>query len=102
MPEGKFIATVKVGEKRSDSNPKGRARDIFDINPGDTLLMLADKNQGIAIVQNDVYMNFADALFEAQRRAPRGGGGMNALEVAGLKKIMPDSPQCQLQLKRVR
>ena len=45
-------------------------RDIFDINPGDTLLMLADKNQGIAIVQNDVYMNFADALFEAQRRAP--------------------------------
>ena len=49
--------------------PKG-VRDIFDINPGDTLLMLADKNQGIAIVQNDVYMNFADALFEAQRRAP--------------------------------
>ena len=55
--------------KGSDSNPKG-VRDIFDINPGDTLLMLADKNQGIAIVQNDVYMNFADALFEAQRRAP--------------------------------
>lgn len=55
--------------KGSDRIPKG-VRDIFDINPGDTLLMLADKNQGIAIVQNDVYMNFADALFEAQRRAP--------------------------------
>ena len=49
--------------------PKG-VRDIFDINPGDTLLMLADKNQGIAIVQNDVYMNFADAVFEAQHRTP--------------------------------
>ena len=61
MPEGKFIATVKVGEKGQIVIPKG-VRDIFDINPGDTLLMLADKNQ--------VYMNFADALFEAQRRAP--------------------------------
>ena len=45
--------------------PKG-VRELFDIQPGDTLLLLADKKQGIAIVSNDEYMNFAAAVFEAQ------------------------------------
>lgn len=39
MPKGKFIATVKVGEKGQIVIPKG-VRDIFGIRPGDTLLML--------------------------------------------------------------
>ena len=51
-PEGKFIATVKVGDKGQIVIPKG-ARDLFGIQPGDTLLLLADEKQGIAIVPND-------------------------------------------------
>lgn len=65
VPEGKFISTVKVGEKGQIVIPKG-ARDIFGIQPGDTLLLLADKEQGIAIVRNKGFLDFAQAIFSAQ------------------------------------
>ena len=67
MPKGKFISTVKVGEKGQIVIPKP-ARDMFSIKPGDTVLLLADEERGIAIVSNDVYMNFAEAIFDAQDR----------------------------------
>lgn len=65
-PAGKFMSTVKVGEKGQIVIPKG-ARDIFGIKPGDTLLLMADKKQGIAIVQNSVFVKFADAIFAANQ-----------------------------------
>ncbi len=65
MPEGKFIATVKVGEKGQIVIPKG-AREIFSIGPGDTLLLLADRERGIALVQNQKFLDFAGAIFAAQ------------------------------------
>lgn len=65
VPEDKFMSTVKVGEKGQIVIPKG-ARDMFDIKPGDTLLLLADKERGIAIVQNEGFMDFANAIFTAQ------------------------------------
>ena len=62
VPEGKFISTVKVGEKGQIVIPKG-ASDLFDIKPGDTLLLLADKEQGMAIVQlNDVSASEGDEI----------------------------------------
>ena len=66
-PKGKFISTVKVGEKGQIVIPKP-ARDMFSIKPGYTVLLLADEDRGIAIVSNDVYMNFAEAIFAAQDR----------------------------------
>ncbi|MCB2359139.1 AbrB/MazE/SpoVT family DNA-binding domain-containing protein [Clostridium estertheticum] len=71
IPEGKFMSTVKVGEKGQIVIPKG-ARDLFNIKPGDTLLLLADKQKGIAIVQNDGYLNFAKEIFEAQKKPEEG------------------------------
>ncbi len=65
-PDGKYIfGTVKVGERGQIVIPKD-ARDIFDIKAGDTLLMLGDEAQGIAIVKNELFMQFARDILRAQ------------------------------------
>ena len=46
--KGKYMWTVTVGEKGQIVIPK-QARDIFDIKPGDSLIILADEERGIAI-----------------------------------------------------
>lgn len=67
---GKFAATVRVGEKGQIVIPKG-ARDLFGIRPGDTLLLLADVEQGIAIVRQDVFDRFiAEAMPPAAGAPP--------------------------------
>ncbi len=65
QPEGKFAATVRVGERGQIVIPKG-VRDLFDIHPGDTLLVLADKKQGIAITKDDVLFRQFDALLSRE------------------------------------
>lgn len=68
-PPGKFAGTVKVGAKGQIVIPQ-EARDLFGITPGDTLLLLADVDKGIAIVRNDVFRQFTDAVMDAQLRPP--------------------------------
>lgn len=69
MPKGKFLSTVKVGEKGQIVIPKG-ARDLFQIQPGDVLILMADENQGIAIVPNEPCLNFANMVLTAQSQPP--------------------------------
>ncbi len=64
-PKGKYAWTAKVGEKGQIVIPK-EAREVFDIKPGDTLLLLGDEAQGIAIVKNDIFLNFAQDIMKAQ------------------------------------
>ena len=50
MDKNKFVGISKVGEKGQIVIPK-EARDMFDIKPGDSVVVLCDKNRGMAIVQ---------------------------------------------------
>ena len=58
FPEGKDLCTVKIGEKGQIVIPKNM-RDMFDIKAGDTLLLMADKERGIAIVNDTSFLNAA-------------------------------------------
>lgn len=48
FPDGKYLATVKIGSKGQIVIPK-EVRDMFNLNAGDSLLLMADKGQGIAL-----------------------------------------------------
>ena len=48
FPKGKHAWMVKIGEKGQFVIPK-EARDLFDLQPGQTILVLADDEKGIAI-----------------------------------------------------
>jgi len=63
VPKGKFISTVTIGEKGQIVIPKA-AREMFDLEPGDTIVLLADKKRGIALVQNDRMMSIAESVMK--------------------------------------
>lgn len=70
IPQGKHMfGLVKVGEKGQIVIPK-KAREIFDIKPGDNLLLLGDEAQGLALVKSDAFLSFAEEIFKANGRAP--------------------------------
>ena len=60
-PKGKYAWTVKVGEKGQIVIPK-EARDVFDIHPGDTLLVLGDEKQGIAIPPKSMFAKIMQTI----------------------------------------
>ena len=62
-PKGKFISTVTIGEKGQIVIPKA-AREMFGLEPGDTIVLLADKKRGIALVQNDRMMSIAESVMK--------------------------------------
>ena len=59
--KGKYAGIARVGEKGQIVIPKG-VRDLFDIKPGDTLLVLADVKRGIAITKDDILLQQFDAI----------------------------------------
>ena len=58
----KFIGVAKVGEKGQIVIPK-EARDMFEIKPGDSVILLCDKEKGMALLKADVIQDYADKVF---------------------------------------
>ncbi len=61
-PEGKYMTTVKIGPKGQIVIPK-EARELYGIQPGDSILLLADREQGVALVRLDSYRELFDRVF---------------------------------------
>lgn len=61
-PKGKHVfGMVKVGEKGQIVIPK-EARKVFNIQPGDSLLMLGDEERGLALVKGETFLDLAEAI----------------------------------------
>ncbi len=52
IKENRFIVSVKVGPKGQITIPQ-IARKLFDIKPGDTLMVVGDTDKGIALLKDD-------------------------------------------------
>lgn len=61
-PEGKYAWTVTVGTKGQIVIPK-EAREVFGIEPGDSLLILADEKKGIAIPPKNTFNKYFSKIF---------------------------------------
>ncbi|NLF47175.1 MAG: AbrB/MazE/SpoVT family DNA-binding domain-containing protein [Clostridiales bacterium] len=63
--EGKYMGSVKVGPKGQIVIPK-EIREMFEINSGDTLMILADSQKGIAIERMSFFNKIADEILSGR------------------------------------
>ena len=62
-----YMGTVKVGPKGQIVIPK-EIRDMFEIEPGQSLMIMAHPKRGIAIERQSVLVKIADAIFAGKGR----------------------------------
>ena len=64
IPNGKFAWMVKIGEKGQFVIPK-EAREIFDLMPGMEILVLGDREKGLAILPRERQEEFLQKIITA-------------------------------------
>lgn len=67
VPKGKYAWTATVGEKGQIVIPK-QARELFEIKPGDTLLLLGDEERGLAIPNKGAFTELFDMAFQEKEK----------------------------------
>jgi len=61
--EDRFIVSVKVGPKGQITIPV-EARKMFDIKEGDTLMVMGDKNKGLALLKDDIFYTLMGGILD--------------------------------------
>lgn len=61
MGKDKYVGICKVGEKGQIVIPK-EIRNMFDIKAGDSVIVLCDKEKGIALLKADMIENLTDKV----------------------------------------
>ena len=60
--KGKYAWMVKIGEKGQFVIPK-EARELFDLQPGDEILVLGDEERGIAVLPKSKQQDIVNQIF---------------------------------------
>ena len=63
----RVFGTAKVGDRGQIVIPK-EARELFNIHPGDTLLILGEEETGLIISRPEVLSNIANQIFETVKK----------------------------------
>ena len=61
----RVFGTAKVGDRGQIVIPK-EARELFQIKPGDTLLILGEENKGLIVSRPELLRDLADQIFESE------------------------------------
>ena len=62
VQNGKYAWMVKIGEKGQFVIPK-EARDLFDLQPGNEILVLGDAHRGLAILPKEMQKEYITRIF---------------------------------------
>ena len=62
VQNGKYAWMVKIGEKGQFVIPK-EAREVFDLQPGDEIIVLGDIERGIAILPKSKQQEYIKHIF---------------------------------------
>ena len=65
MKKDKYVGICKVGEKGQIVIPV-EARKMFNIKPGDSIIVLCDKERGIALVKSDIIEDLTDNILKKE------------------------------------
>ena len=63
----RVFGTAKVGDRGQIVIPK-EARELFNIKPGDTLLILGEENKGLIVSRPELLTDLANQIFKSEEK----------------------------------